>query len=153
MILWFTGQPGSGKTTLCKEMKIQLQKLNISEEKIFHIDGDDLRDLINNKDYSEKGRRSNIRTAMNIASFLSRRKCIVLVSLVSPYLDLREELKSNNKVLEFYVNTSQIRGREHFWAEGYEPPKDNYTNINTDKAIKENLNEILDVYRKMATMA
>ena len=54
MILWFTGQPGSGKTTLCKEMKIQLQKLNISEEKIFHIDGDDLRDLINNKDYSEK---------------------------------------------------------------------------------------------------
>ena len=57
MILWFTGQPGSGKTTLCKEMKIQLQKLNISEEKIFHIDGDDLRDLINNKDYSEKGRR------------------------------------------------------------------------------------------------
>ena len=48
MIIWLTGQPGSGKTTLCKQMM-----LNMGSD-VFHIDGDDLRDLFDNKDYSEK---------------------------------------------------------------------------------------------------
>jgi RNA recognition motif-containing protein len=39
MIIWLTGQPGSGKTTLCKKMM-----LNMGSD-VFHIDGDDLRDL------------------------------------------------------------------------------------------------------------
>ena len=49
MIFWFTGQPGSGKTTLGKAL---LEKLNDA----FHIDGDDLRGLSANVDYSEQGR-------------------------------------------------------------------------------------------------
>ena len=48
MIFWFTGQPGSGKTTLGKAL---LDKLNDA----FHIDGDDLRGLSANADYSELG--------------------------------------------------------------------------------------------------
>ena len=51
MIIWLTGQPGSGKTTICKEI------LELKDNRIFHIDGDDLRDLFENKDYSEQGRR------------------------------------------------------------------------------------------------
>ena len=51
MIYWLTGQPGSGKTTICKEI------LELKDYRIFHIDGDDLRDLFDNKDYSESGRR------------------------------------------------------------------------------------------------
>ena len=60
MIFWFTGQPGSGKTTLGKAL---LEKL----DDVFHIDGDDLRGLSANVDYSEQGRISNIRTAQSIA--------------------------------------------------------------------------------------
>ena len=48
MIFWFTGQPGSGKTTWGKAL---LDKLTDA----FHIDGDDLRGLSANADYSELG--------------------------------------------------------------------------------------------------
>ena len=153
MIMWFTGQPGAGKTTICNQLREELIKIGVSKEKIFHIDGDDLREIILNKDYSEKGRRSNIETAMSIASFLSNKKFIVLVSLVSPYLDLREKFKEKNNVLEFYLHTSQVRGKEQFWVDNYQAPKSNYTEIITDKKIEENINEILNVYRKMATLA
>ena len=66
MIFWFTGQPGSGKTTLGKAL---LEKLDGA----FHIDGDDLRGLAHNVDYSEQGRINNIRMAQSIAMFLDNR--------------------------------------------------------------------------------
>ena len=59
MILWFTGQPGSGKTTLCNEV------IKRVSEKVIHIDGDDIREVLDNKDYSENGRRKNIQFAIN----------------------------------------------------------------------------------------
>jgi adenylylsulfate kinase-like enzyme len=44
MILWFTGQPGSGKTTLCNEIQEKiLYSHYYLKDKIIHIDGDDLR--------------------------------------------------------------------------------------------------------------
>ena len=53
MILWFTGQPGSGKTTLCNEIQEKiLYSHYYLKDKIIHIDGDDLRKALNNKDYS-----------------------------------------------------------------------------------------------------
>ena len=66
MIFWFTGQPGSGKTTLGKAL---IEKLG----EAFHIDGDDLRGLSANVDYSEQGRIQNIRTAQSIAMFLDNK--------------------------------------------------------------------------------
>jgi adenylylsulfate kinase len=51
MIYWFTGQPGAGKTTLAKKL---VEYLNVGNT--IHIDGDDLRDIFKNKDYSENGR-------------------------------------------------------------------------------------------------
>ena len=46
MILWFTGQPGSGKTTLCNELKEKiLYSHYYLKGKIIHFDGDDIRDV------------------------------------------------------------------------------------------------------------
>mgnify|MGYP000236920957 CR=1 FL=1 len=53
MILWFTGQPGSGKTTLAKAFIEKTIKDN-PDIKIINIDGDDLRTMNKNKDYSKK---------------------------------------------------------------------------------------------------
>ena len=155
MILWFTGQPGSGKTTLAEKF-IEDKLINfmkIQPVRILHIDGDDLREIIHNKDYSEEGRRENIKLAMNIARFMDDKGFTVIVSLVSPYKDLREELKMERNIGEFYLHTTEIRGKENYFVENYEPPLHNFTDIDTDKIIEECTDEVLAVYREMARVA
>ena len=155
MVLWFTGQPGSGKTTLTDRFiddKL-IGFMKIHPIRIVHIDGDDLRDIVDNKDYSEKGRRENINLAMNITRFMDNKGFIVIVSLVSPYRDQREELKKERNVLELYLHTTEIRGKEKYFVDNYESPVDKFTDIDTDKSIEECLNEILFVYRKMAAIS
>jgi len=148
MILWFTGQPGSGKTTLAKEIINRFKHDNI-----FHIDGDDLREVLDNKDYSEKGRRKNIQFAIDMAKVMDDKGYLVLVSLVSPYRDMREKLKSNRNITEFYLHTTDIRGKEDYFVDDYEPPLHNFVDINTNKTIEECTDEVFDVYRQMATVA
>jgi adenylylsulfate kinase-like enzyme len=155
MILWFTGQPGSGKTTLTNrfiEDKL-IGFMKIQPVRIVHIDGDDLREIVDNKDYSEEGRRENIKLAMNIARFMDNKGFIVIVSLVSPYRYQREELKMERNVAEFYLHTTEIRGKEDYFVDNYEPPLHNFVDMDTDKTIEECVDEILDVYRQMAAVA
>ena len=93
--IWLTGQPASGKTTLAKLLVKSIKDKNKSNE-IYNIDGDDLRNLFQNKDYSRKGREANIRLGMSIAAYLINKNCIPIISLVSPYRFLREEFKSKS---------------------------------------------------------
>ena len=146
MILWFTGQPGSGKTTLCNELKEKiLYSHYYLKGKIIHFDGDDIRDVLDNKDYSEKGRKKNIQFVIDMAKVMEKKGFLVLVSLVSPYRDLR----TGNV---FYLKSSREL-RKNYWVDDYEPPKENFNKINTDKPIKECIDEILNVYREMATIS
>ena len=140
MIFWFTGQPGSGKTTLGKAL---LTKLDNS----FHIDGDDLRGLSANVDYSEQGRISNIRTAQSIAMYLDNKGKNVVVSVVAPYKWLREEFKERHNVNEIFVHTSEIRGREHFFADDYEKPEENFLEIDTTNiSVEECILKVLEEF-------
>ena len=123
--------------------------------KIINLDGDDLRSINKNKDYSRKGRIKNISTAISIIRFLSNKGYLCIVSIVAQYKFLRNELKSEFPFLEVYLHTQKKRGREEFFAKDYEIPSDKNTlSIDTGKlSIKESTNEILNVYRKMATLA
>ena len=49
MIIWLTGQPGSGKTTLANSL-IDFLRKDKSNIKIINLDGDDLRAINKNKD-------------------------------------------------------------------------------------------------------
>ena len=157
MVIWFTGQPGSGKTTLANEIQDRPVYLKTfgdkSYDKVIHIDGDDLREIIHNKDYSEQGRRENIKLAMNMARFLDDKGYLVIVSMVSPYRDQREELKKERNVVELYLHTTEVRGKEKYFVDNYESPVDNFIDIDTDKPIEECVNEILSIYRKMAAIS
>ena len=145
--IWLTGQPASGKTTLANLLIDQLSKEN-QDKSYFNIDGDDLRNLFQNKDYSRKGREANIRLGMSIAAYLINKGSIPIISLVSPYRNLREEFKSKYNTLEIYLHTSEIRGRENYFAENYEPPEVNFLDMDTTyNSEMESLDEILNVYR------
>jgi len=154
MIIWLTGQPGSGKTTLANSI---IDKISNADDsiKIIHLDGDDLRKINKNKDYSKKGRINNISTAISIMRFLANKDYLCIVSIVAPYKFLRDELKEEFPFLEIYLHTTDIRGREDFFAKDYEIPTDPRTlSIDTGElTIKESTDEIFNVYRKMATMA
>jgi len=135
MIIWLTGQPGAGKTTIAKEI---LRIENSSDW--FHIDGDDIRELFDNKDYSEQGRRKNIELAQQIAFYLHKKGKNVVVSLVSPYKDQRDlfKLKVGDHIIEAYIHTNKIRGREDFFVKNYEHPTEWFVNVCTDKDTVEN---------------
>jgi len=154
MIIWLTGQPGSGKTTLANKLVVKIQSEN-PNLKIINLDGDDLRNINKNKDYSKKGRVKNISTAISIIRFLANKNYLCVVSIVAPYKFLRDELKNEFPFLEVYLHTSEIRGREDYFAKDYEIPTDSNTlSIDTGElTIKESTDEILNVYRKMATLA
>lgn len=140
MIYWFTGQPGSGKTTLALELMKHLPANTI------HIDGDDLRLIFDNKDYSEAGRRKNIERAQDIALFLNRKGHDVLVSLVSPYKDQRDDFKQTSDCVEIYVHTTETRGREDYHVKNYEPPTEKYIDLDTtNQTITESTNKLLNI--------
>lgn len=127
MIYWFTGQPGAGKTTLANWFQTHFK------EKSIVIDGDDIRAIFDNKDYSEAGRRKNIELAQRMAKFFHHKGNIAIVSLVSPYRDQRESFKSEmgENIKELFVHTTDIRGRESFHVSNYEPPLDNFVDVDT----------------------
>ena len=144
MIYWFTGQPGSGKTVLA----------NLLKEKYlphaYRIDGDEMRELFKNKDYSMKGRIANIDAAQKISHYLHNQGKDVIVSLVSPYLDQREEFKDimEWQLQEIFVhyNIEEIRrGREEYHVMDFQKPIFDYLDINTTfDSPKESLKKILN---------
>ena len=127
MIYWFTGQPCAGKTTLAKMLE------NHIKDNVYLIDRDDLRDLTTNKDYSINGRVNNVNTAQKIAHYLHNQGQDVIVSLIAPYIDQREDFKYliGKDITEIYVHTVEPRERDHFKAIAYTPPFANYIDIDT----------------------
>ena len=134
-IYWFTGQPGAGKTILGKKLHnfLKTEKRNWRRD-VFHLDGDDLRELTVNKNYTEEGRIINIRNAQMITEYLHNNGCDVVVSLVAPYEWLREEFKEKIGLHEFqelYVHTSEERERDHFHSKDYIAPTKDFLDVDT----------------------
>lgn len=152
MIYWFTGQPCAGKTILANKLRDYLEaKINDKDPnhryKAYRIDGDDMRELFSNKDYTIKGRVENVGTAQRIAHYLHNQGHDVIVSLVAPYLDQREDFKTllGDNIKEIYVHTSEARERDHWKAIAYIGPQDNFIDIDTtDDTPEESLQKIID---------
>ena len=152
MIYWLTGQPAHGKTVLGNLLKTYLENLKNGKDpnkryKVYRIDGDDMRELFSNKDYSIKGRVENVGTAQRIAHYLHNQGNDVIVSLVAPYIDQREDFKKllGNNITEIYVHTSEPRERDHFKAIAYMPPVENFIDIDTtDDEPNESLVKIIN---------
>ena len=131
MIYWFTGQPGAGKTTLALALQKELRRRG---HVTVHLDGDLLRIVTANQDFSTAGRMKNIRAAQALAAKIHEDGAWVVAAFVSPFRVLREEFKQRPEVFEIYVHTSERRGREKNFADGYEVPLENFLDIDTTNA-------------------
>ena len=81
MIYWFYGQPGAGKTTLGNALEERLY-FHHSHQKTIRIDGDEMREIFQNKDYSEQGRRNNLRKVNDLFVFYITKDSQLLYQLL-----------------------------------------------------------------------
>jgi len=106
-ILWLTGLPGSGKTTLAYELCHTLHQEHGLHSII--LDGDALRaGLSADLDHSINSRLEQARRAIHIANLISDQNTIAIVALVSPYRRHRDQVRvwaGRHRFVEVYVNT------------------------------------------------
>ena len=90
-VLWFTGLPGSGKTTVARAVKEKLSNIGFKTEL---LDGDWVRKTINpDAGFTRDERRRHLHRVAWIARLLARNGVAVLCSFVSPYRDVRAEIR------------------------------------------------------------
>jgi len=131
MVYWFTGQPGHGKTVLSTMLKDYLETEH--NKQVIHIDGDDLRNIFQNKDYSKEGRIKNITFAQGLAKFCHLKGFDVVVSVVAPYKEVRDSFKEDmdDDMVELYVHTTEPRERDHFHSKDYVAPSEDFVDVDT----------------------
>jgi len=102
-VIWMTGLPCSGKTTIAKKLLERIFNLAI-------LDGDEMRELLSpNEDFSRNGIISHNKKVVNIAKLLLEHNVPVCVSKISPFAENREyarKVLSNHSFLEVYVKCS-----------------------------------------------
>jgi len=101
-VIWMTGLPCSGKTTLSKKLKEKIPNLAI-------LDGDEIREWFSSQNFTKEGISQNNKSAAHVAKLLYNYNIPVCVALVSPYEDDRKNAKSiisNNGFLQIYLKCS-----------------------------------------------
>ena len=103
-VIWFTGLSGSGKSTLANFLE---QKLYENGIQTYILDGDNIRFGLNKDlDFSDDGRKENIRRIGEVAKLMTDAGIVVLTAFISPFRKDRKtvrELLDKNDFIEIYV--------------------------------------------------
>ena len=162
-VIWLTGIPGSGKTTLAKRLKSFLEERGLCVE---HLDGDEVRPWLSPEaGFSREDRVRHLRRVAFVSHLLARNGVIVIASFVSPYRETRDVARSLNRgrFIEVYVKCpvevaikrdpkglykKALRGEIKDMTgiqDIYEPPENPEIIVETDKeSVDESLNKIID---------
>ena len=91
-IFWFTGLPGSGKTTIANLLFERLREFKICT---VLLDGDDVRSGLNmDLGFSDDDRVENMRRVTEISQLMLESGLSVIVSLISPFENDRNRARS-----------------------------------------------------------
>jgi len=102
--LWFTGLSGAGKSTLSQAVADELQRRGRTVER---LDGDEVRTrLSRGLGFSKADRDENIRRIGFVARLLSRNGAIAIAAAISPYRDVRDEVRREHDApfVEIFVD-------------------------------------------------
>jgi len=104
-VVWLTGLPGSGKTTIARELEPKLRKMDWPVE---IIDGDEIRqNLSKGLGFSREDRETHLKRCAYVAKLLSRNGVAVVAALISPYRSVRDYArKETTNFVEVYVKCS-----------------------------------------------
>jgi adenylylsulfate kinase len=103
LTVWFTGLSSAGKTTISRSV---YETLRSRGHWVEWLDGDVVRRrLSKGLGFSKEDRDENIRRIGFVAELLTRNGVTVLVSAISPYRAVRDEMRAAiGSFLEVYVN-------------------------------------------------
>ncbi len=101
--LWFTGLSGAGKSTLAGMAAEELRRRGYQVE---ILDGDEVRThLSKGLGFSKEDRDTNIRRIGYVAKLLARNGVIAITAAISPYRDIRDEVRGRiGDFVEVFVN-------------------------------------------------
>ena len=106
-LVWFTGLPSSGKSTIAHRVEKELFNRGI---RTYVLDGDNVRHgLNNNLGFSREDRKENLRRIVELSKLMMDAGLIVLAAFVSPYRGDREYVKgrfNGDNFLEIYIKCS-----------------------------------------------
>jgi adenylylsulfate kinase len=107
VVLWFTGLPSSGKSTLAHCLEEKLYKAG---HLTYVLDGDNIRHGLNkNLGFSPQDREENIRRIGHVAQLFADAGIIAMTAFISPYRSDREKARSlmpAGSFIEIYVQVS-----------------------------------------------
>ena len=164
-VIWLTGLSGSGKTTIAKSL---MEKFKTKSVVPVMLDGDEIRQAIRQSGYDRESRRKHNLNVGFIASLFEKQGNIVIVALISPYDDVRNEIRNMcGNFIEVYVCTElqvcidrdakglykrAIAGElENFTgiSDAYLPPSHPEVIVDTAMmSIEECTGKVFDFYRK-----
>lgn len=100
VVLWLTGLPSSGKSTLAHEVERILFERGCNS---YVLDGDNVRHRLN-KDlgFSPEDRKENIRRIGEVSNLFAEAGVIVLTAFISPYQEDRDQARALNEAGKFF---------------------------------------------------
>jgi len=104
-VIWLTGIPASGKTTIALELKKYFENKGLPVE---ILDGDEIRKTLS-KDlgFSPEDRKEHNRRVIFIAQILTKNGVTTLIPLISPYRETRDFARNEiQRFVEVWVKAS-----------------------------------------------
>ena len=100
VVLWLTGLPSSGKSTLAHEVERRLFERGCNS---YVLDGDNVRHRLNRDlGFSPEARKENIRRIGEVANLFADAGVIVLTAFISPYREDRDQARALNDEGRFF---------------------------------------------------
>lgn len=151
LVLWLTGLPGAGKTTIAMQVERELFRRGYH---VYALDGDTLRGgLTSDLDFSDEGRRENIRRVAEVAKLLADGGAVALISLVSPSAADRARAKDivGDAFREAYVAASlatcEARDPKHLYRRARAGEIRDFTGVDAPYDVPEKPDLVLDTER------
>jgi len=109
IVVWLTGLPGAGKSTIAKALAALL--MEHTDRTVSILDGDDVRrHLSAGLGFSREDRLANVLRVAYVAGEIAKHGGIAICALVSPYADAREQarkmIEAHGNHLEVHVSTN-----------------------------------------------